>query len=205
LQYENGCIRKHIGISEIHGSWAYSDRQALTKMMIPAWKETSARVIIEFVKESNLVHRYIRLTHTRSQVPNPLHGRVPVELWTDFMADTEALAQQHPFAYKPEEGSVFAWCGGYLCIPCIAIGRALGDDGIEYQVWFQKINAMVSKHQPNFGSYGVILSLAGIHGSQWLQLDVASGPAPMAPGYPAGPGMMVAPMFAGPMGPVGPF
>ena len=50
-------------------------------------------------------------------------------------------AEQHPFAWQPEEGSCFAWCGGYCCILCIAIGRVLGDDGIATKIWIEQVGS----------------------------------------------------------------
>eukprot|EP00798_Chlamydomonas_sp_ICE-L_P030835 gene30835-35874_t len=151
---------------------------------VPPWAETPTRVVIEFQKESGLVHRHIILSHRAGHLPQQLANRLPPELWSGLIQDLEYLASRHPFGYKAEEGSAFSWCGGYLCIVCISIGRIIGDEMIEYQEWSREANSVLQSHQRRLAPFGIMLSFTG---------------------YPAtlGPVMMCAPMFAGPG--IGPF
>lgn len=62
--------------------------------------------------------------------------------------DLQYQAEQHPFAWQPEEGSCFAWCGGYCCILCIAVGRVLGDDAIATKIWIEQVGSKWRLAQP---------------------------------------------------------
>jgi hypothetical protein len=55
-------------------------------------------------------------------------------------------------------------------------GRALGDDRIAYQMWALRVQATLARHQPVFGSYGAQLSLSGVHGGQWIEIQVGFVP-----------------------------
>lgn len=138
-----------------------------------AFHESQTKVVVEFLKSNQGMHRIIRLNHNQGGLPPQLFGRIDLMLWAAFMQEVKQLADVHPYVQSPGAGKVAGWAA------CFAIGSIIGlfcvdPDGGNYGVWEQQLRALVDRYAGYFMQAGCSLSL---HASQrrrdyWLEVDV---------------------------------
>lgn len=169
--------------------------------MAPPWAENAVKVVIEFQKGNDGVHRVIKLKHKPGFLPPQLQGRVAPDVWGAFMTEIETLAKEHPYVTRPGVGQYCEWLAGCICIMCIGFGICDPDAG-DYNQWLAQLQQLISRYAPSFGQGGAALSLQRVHGNYWVQVDV--NPNQLAMGQPVGPYPPPQQAFTPPQGPYPP-
>ncbi|KAJ9521754.1 hypothetical protein QJQ45_015314 [Haematococcus lacustris] len=140
--------------------------------MVAPWAETPSRVVVEFRKGNAGASRVVNLTHRPDVIPPQLYGRIDPQVWAGFMAEVQHLAAHHPYTAPMPADKCCSNVGGFLCALVVGFG-CFEPDGGNYGQWTAEVTNCIHRHQPAFAAAGATLSLQQVHGSYWIQLDLA--------------------------------
>jgi hypothetical protein len=87
--------------------------------MVAPWQETALRVVVEFKKSNDGVHRRINLTHRpETGLPPQLQGRIDPATWAAFIGEVQGVALTHPYTQRQTAGQMCGNLAGLLSCEC---------------------------------------------------------------------------------------